>query len=692
MHATPVRAHWNRVTSYRSGHQPLMNDLNTHPLEERTALLKQAEAALLTTDAAGALRREVLDRVAPWYLFPGTQARPRVVGLWGMTGTGKTHFVRELVRHLGLEDSTFWLDGGQLTQSHWRMGIGERLAQRFDGRPFVLVVDEFQHACSKRNGQVRDDSNSVRAFWELVDSGRVIQQTGESELAMLLDLRDELALAVEGGMRVKDGRVVAGVDSWKAMMKRNRGFDPTDDQGETGRPWVFPRSDWKWLRELMKGPLVGTIGLQRRMEELDTEGVMALVDGLVAGCSVPRVVDARQALVVVLGNLDELYALGEDPMPELDPDVLLARHEELGLTGVQELLHGLFRIEQVARLGTDQFVFPPLGREALLALGRAHVTATVARLEHTQGVLVHVDDALVRHLVEHHSIAVLGARPLLNAIERCIPDLLSRCQRMAQEREAPLFTVRLRLEGQGVRATVQAGVEEDPEDLLLPLPTSVRVPMGPNRSFERIAVHEAGHAVVGMAIYGRRPLQVCAHTSSGDKRGFVIWPRMEGSSILLKGEVVRRMAVLLAGWAAERLRYGAAGVSNGSGSDIAKATGMAVDAVKERGLGIRPAFHAQHAVAPGDLLRIGLEECDQLVRDWLDQAVVEAEALLVREQALYTAVVAALQVKGSLNATELDALVAAHGSAALRGVETVVPKATVRRARSPKRVRERRRA
>ena len=129
-----------------------MKDLNTLPIAQRMDLLKQAEDTLAGADGSSQLRRQLLDRVAPWYLFPGTQARPRVVGIWGMTGTGKTHFVRELVRQLCLEDRTFWIDGGQMVQNQWRTNIVDRLAQRFDGSPYVLVVDEFQHACNKRNG------------------------------------------------------------------------------------------------------------------------------------------------------------------------------------------------------------------------------------------------------------------------------------------------------------------------------------------------------------------------------------------------------------------------------------------------------------------------------------------------------------------------------------------------------------
>ena len=231
-----------------------MKDLNILPIEQRMVLLKQAERSLKAPDGSDNMRGRLLDSVASWYLFPGTQARPRVLGLWGMTGTGKTHFVRELVRQLRLEDRTFWMDGGQLVQSQYRANPLERLAHRFDGIPYVLVVDEFQHACNKRNGMVRDDSPGLRMFWELVDSGRVMYQTNETDIPLLLDLRDELAMAIAGGMRVAGGQVVEGVDSWRAMMRRGNALIAHDAKALKGRPWVFPTNEWKWMRDLMAGP------------------------------------------------------------------------------------------------------------------------------------------------------------------------------------------------------------------------------------------------------------------------------------------------------------------------------------------------------------------------------------------------------------------------------------------------------
>ncbi|MBK9288854.1 MAG: hypothetical protein IPN38_14490 [Flavobacteriales bacterium] len=54
--------------------------------------------------------QRVTAAITPWLMLADAQTRPRVVGLWGMTGTGKSSLVRALVRELALEDRTFWLD------------------------------------------------------------------------------------------------------------------------------------------------------------------------------------------------------------------------------------------------------------------------------------------------------------------------------------------------------------------------------------------------------------------------------------------------------------------------------------------------------------------------------------------------------------------------------------------------------
>lgn len=88
-------------------------------LAKRTAHLKGLHERLRTTHfGIDTEIQRLLDAFAPWYQFAETQTRPRTIGLWGMTGTGKSSLVRALVKEAGLEDRTFWLDAGESTKEY----------------------------------------------------------------------------------------------------------------------------------------------------------------------------------------------------------------------------------------------------------------------------------------------------------------------------------------------------------------------------------------------------------------------------------------------------------------------------------------------------------------------------------------------------------------------------------------------
>src|SRR5690606_36024927 len=134
---------------------------------------------------------------------------------------------------------------------------------------------------------------------------------------------------------IANGRVVQGIDTFNKEMESRRSEEN----------WAIPENAWDWLRNAMPKPISLT-AFREQLEKLDGQGVLRMLRDLVDSCIAPAPLDASKALVIVLGNLDELYASGRDPMPELDPEVLLRRHERIGTTGVHEALCNLFRIEQ----------------------------------------------------------------------------------------------------------------------------------------------------------------------------------------------------------------------------------------------------------------------------------------------------------------------------------------------------------
>ncbi len=627
-----------------------MNDFTQHAPEARQALLDRVADQMARTGSDPDTVRLLMERIAPWYLFPGSQLRPRVVGLWGMTGIGKTHLVRAVVTALGLEDRTVWCDGGHLAL-HGVNGQLDGLYQHYNGQPFVLVVDEF-HLARSRRGAEEEDRGGMRVIWELLDGGQVNVFRRQTGAEVLLDLRDALHMAIPRGLCIRNGRVTAGVE----VLRELSSTDHWKNEGGTGDPWFFPRDFWEWLREIMARPVLGQTAFMRKLEGLHTENILAFVDELLRECMLPRPFDVSQALVLVLGNLDALYTLGEEPLPELDPDVLVARHARIELPQIMGSLRELFRIEQVARLGTDQFAMAPFSRQRYLDAARSRTATLTERMRQQDGVEVLVDPALVEHIVQGNTVAVLGFRPVITALDRLLPALVHAGRSQALRHGVQPRSIGLRVE----QGAVVIAVQYDHGTLAhrTPLPAGAFPSTGP--VLRAHAVHEAGHAVAGIALLGLRPLQVCARTINTDIGGFVVFDMPPNDPPLTRDQVVPHMAVDLAGWVAERMVLGEGGLTAGSGGDIEKATRMAQQLLRAQGFGDLPLLHARFASAPEPGTHHRCELPDRMAEAWVREAVALAEAALRREQALFTALVDQLMVHGSLGPDELQLLMQRH--------------------------------
>ncbi len=588
----------------------------------------------------------LLDAFAPWYLFSGSQTRPRTIGLWGMTGTGKSSLVRELVKHLGLDDRTYWLDAGECRDEYWLGQMFSRVAQDLSGAPFIVVVDEFQHARTIKNGQEQNEPNSLRRFWELLDSGRIITWTDirSHYLLSLWDLHDRLRSAFSAEVRVSKGKVVNKPEAFKRLVA-----DHYHNHRKGAERWAVPMGELDTLRELHPTPKPTLSELQHKLGTLDGPGILNwLVEVSQLGRG-PTIVDASKALVIVLGNLDELYATGREPLAELDPDVLLKRHRDIGTGGVHNALLKLFRIEQVARMGADHVVFPPIGTDTVNAMVHTESLSLAAAISNQCGKKITVDDALVHAIRDSSTIAVMGARPVVSAVHRMLPSLLTEALSHPELSKARSIQLALR-NGRAVALHMEKRQEQS-VDLSWP-PAKDRGPLAAD--LLRHAVHETGHLLCGVLLCGMRPLQVCARTNDPVVGGFVVWDRPR-STVFRREQIVPRLAMMLGGWAAEMLRYGPEGTSTGCEDDLQKASGFALDLIKRKGFGTDRLRHEENpALFAGGFLTT-TDEVEAQARQWIEAAEAMALDTLRENAALMDECVERLSAKGSLGIKELEA-------------------------------------
>ncbi len=138
----------------------------------------------------------VIEQVRAWYVLPHIIARPVIVCLWGLTGTGKTQLTRSLAQKLGFYDRFVEVQmDGFSNGSSWRSSdsISAMLSESgvAEGEPGILVLDEFQ-----RFRTVSDQGKDVAVkryqdVWQLLSDGRL-----PPSLSFLQELESSLAYSL----------------------------------------------------------------------------------------------------------------------------------------------------------------------------------------------------------------------------------------------------------------------------------------------------------------------------------------------------------------------------------------------------------------------------------------------------------------------------------------------------------------
>ena len=156
---------------------------------------------------------------------------------------------------------------------------------------------------------------------------------------------------------------------------------------------------------------------------------------------------------------------------------------------------------------------------------------------------------------------------------------------------------------------------------------------------ERVAYHEMGHALVASSLPGSDPVhKVSIIPRSIGALGYTLQRPTEDRFLITTEELKNRMAVLLAGRAAEELTFGE--ISTGAADDLVKVTDIAKQIVTRFGMTTdighvvlepqRTSYLGEAALhaAPRDYSEATAREVDTAVRNLIDEAYKKAMATL----------------------------------------------------------------
>ncbi|NCU20771.1 cell division protein FtsH, partial [Candidatus Falkowbacteria bacterium] len=156
---------------------------------------------------------------------------------------------------------------------------------------------------------------------------------------------------------------------------------------------------------------------------------------------------------------------------------------------------------------------------------------------------------------------------------------------------------------------------------------------------EKTAYHEAGHAIVGMALPKCDPVYKATIIPRGGALGMVVsLPEMDRLN-MHKDEAKQRIAMTMAGKAAEIIKYGEEGVSNGPAGDIQQASALARAMVMRWGMSDKVGsvdYAEAHEGYSGNTAGFSVsahtkELIEQEVKDLIEEGYVLARKLLIEK-------------------------------------------------------------
>jgi cell division protease FtsH len=549
----------SRVQPNEQPNKPLRDSIREpqrDPLREQLAQRNrhlQEVAAQLKTELFGidSIIDRVIDSVRAWYVLPELVARPVIVCLWGLTGTGKTQLVRRLAQLLGFYDRFVEVQmDGFSNGAGWRgaQSISGMLAQSGvrEGEPGILALDEFQRfrTIDKKRNELRVER--YQDVWALLSDGRL-----PPGLSLLGDIESSLAEAAFDAERADadEAKLRFKLRTWEAKeLQRNLKLD------------VPLLEIMAWTPEQ----------IQERLRAFRDSGQQQWET------------DYSRLLIFVCGNLDEMYedlATSVDDC-DSDADIFHGITAKLSVIDVKQALNRRFKPEQVARLGNEHVIYPSLSRRAyeqLIEQGCArYAQETAGRC----GLHFELDASVRTQIYANAVFPAQGTRPLFSSLHAILGTGLAKAALWALESGASGGdSVHLTADGRSLVAHWRG------QSHAIAAPFEItRLRQRSNADFRALlAVHEAGHGLVHALLFGRAPQEIKIHVASFEG-GYNAY---SSRKVWSRRNLLDSICTSLGGRAAELLVFGSALSSSGAESDLRKATEQAARMLRHLGHGSR---------------------------------------------------------------------------------------------------------
>ena len=563
---------------------------------------------------------DLLNYIQIWYLMPEILSRPIIVNLWGMTGVGKTDLVRRLVKCLNFQDRFVEIELSHTEGSSWDSSVGSALSRNSisDGKPAIVLFDEIQRFNTINADGTPVQSSKFTDFWELLSDGKLSKR-----------VRDDLDYYIQDYLYQQ-----------KNIKKRKeRGEEDVDENPALG---FYEAQNLKSMLQL-----------DGEVSDIADMSQMQMIEQIRQAKTKKKVyepIDHSKTLLIISGNLDEAFSMATQiAESDVDADIFHAFTKKITMVDIKNALSKSFRPEQVARFGNIHLIYASLKKCDFEKLIECEIDRIIATTKAKFDVTLSVDRSVHELVYRNGVFPVQGVRPVFSSLVDILETNLAKFLFTALLRSEKSIDIVYDFDKSQITAQIGYQLEE--------IPFTGRIDKIRQSNLEatvaNISVHESGHAVAYMVLFGLAPLQLKSKLASSYAGGFTFPHQIYET----KENLVRQIKIYLAGGLAEDIMFGDKLASVGRIHDREQATKITIDYIRR--YGFDDEFQANYTLEYGHSME--MKATDNDVEKMIARMVSETRELLAFNKPLLQELSSKLSVTGNLTATEVAAIGIKHG-------------------------------
>jgi hypothetical protein len=609
---------------------------------------------------------EIISLMMPWYLFPEAQARPTIINMWGLTGSGKTALVHALVEMLDHKKLYSHIDLGEFESdsASWIKNILTNDLAFFHEKPALICLDEFQFArtLDVHNNELGKDK--LRVIWDLLDSGRVeyIQSDSTYYLFRADRCLRKLEKAVARNVVVVNGRIESSIEEFASIFT-GFFFEYNERNDAKLNADYFLSEDFvTGLFNLFDNDDYSRDEIEKKIKTLSIDGLIDFDKEGMHARPATATLDLSHALIFILGNLDEAYTMSKSMNPDISADEFHEQTSRITIADIKRALRKRFRPEQIARLGNNHVVYKSFNNAHFRMLIRDELKKIADFVVKRFGWKITFDESIIDIVYAEGVFPAQGTRPVLTTVKNLIESKISGLIVSILEYQMDIQGIMWKCEDrQFVFDLVNSNgvtISSIRDDLKLKL-GELRKSVDPELQ-AHTALHEAGHAVLAALTLRIIPSVVVSRTAA-DMEGFCVvnFPKGPMTRETLKKDII----ITLGGWVAEKMIFGEELSSSGVYSDVEEASRLANNAIRKFAMGTDPVHLAVKNTQNDEAFILNRKYTDEAIAI-IKSCEAEAEVLLTRNKLLLLKIAEYLTVHSRMEEPLIKEYVIKYGTEA----------------------------